>query len=671
MKTPVASALMLLAAVHHLVQASNHESRVNPISKVLDLLTNLEAKITAERDASKKEYQETMITCTGKSEQLSLSIKTSTAEVTELKATIEKAEANLVSLDTKVQEYIDSLAADSDNLEKAKAVRATDKEDYEAKVKELSETIETLQGALAILTNEKHTGSLMQVKSGNNVLQALTAMVQAHKLSSADGAKLTAYVQQQAQSDDSDEDIRGVAPARSGGIVSALQDLLYSAQVELRKAQKAEEDAVLNFQRLEASLTREIKTAEDDMADTKTDITDAQHSKATAEGDLSKTSADLAQDTKQLAMLKTDCATTAKNFEAELASSAEELKALTTSKKVVQESTGGAEKATYGLNQISFLQVQKVRLKSSADLANVEIVHFLRDLAMKRNAPALAQLSLRIQSLVLNGEPFAKVKVLIMDMIDKLSKEAATEASQKEYCDEETGKNEIAIDEFTFDLEKLSTKIKLGKATSSKLKQEVATLQKEIADIAKDQAEMNAERTETHSTFVKEKADLEAGAEAVKTALSILRTYYSKADKSNADGIIGLLEVAASDFTKGAAVRIASEYHAQQAYKELTEENKVSTAIKQTEAEYKTKEAAELDTDLARLSSDQIATQQSLAAKLEYKSKLSQMCTKTESFAERKANREAEIAGLQEALAYLEGQGSLLQVHASPRALRR
>merc|ERR1719264_2038648 len=75
---------------------------------------------------------------------------------------------------------------------------------------EPSEVIDTLTRAIAILKREmakSGTQILLQLKNANSVIQALSAIVQASMLSSADGERLTALVQSSQVSQDGDEDV--------------------------------------------------------------------------------------------------------------------------------------------------------------------------------------------------------------------------------------------------------------------------------------------------------------------------------------------------------------------------------------------------------------------------------------------------------------------------------
>merc|ERR1712127_1079487 len=93
-----------------------------------------------------------------------------------------------------------------------------------------------------------------------------------------------------------------------------------------------------------------------------------------------------------------------------------------------------------------------------------------------------------------------------------------------------------------------------------------------------------------------------------------------------------------------------------------TQENKVSTAMKEQDVKYKTQEMASLKKRLAEDNSDLESASAEHAAVVEYYSKIQERCiAKPETYEARKARRTAEIAGLKEALSILEKEAVFLQ----------
>merc|ERR1719331_1597262 len=224
-------------------------------------------------------------------------------------------------------------------------------------------------------------------------------------------------------------------------------------------------------------------------------------------------------------------------------------------------------------------------------------------------------------------------------------------------------------------IEKLSTSIDSMSAKSAKLKEEVAELQKELAATAKAQAEMDKLRAEEKAAYDKNSAEMEKGVKGVQMALKVLRDYYAKdSAHASADGagssIIGLLEVCEADFSKGLAEMNAAESTAASEYKTTTQENKITKATKDQSVKYKTKEFKGLDKSTAETTADRSTVQDELDAVNEYYGGLKERCiAKPESYADRVQRREAEIAGLKEALSILKGQAVLLQ-RSSKHTLR-
>mmetsp|Transcript_52989 Transcript_52989/g.140647 ORF Transcript_52989/g.140647 Transcript_52989/m.140647 type:complete len:240 (+) Transcript_52989:3-722(+) len=213
-----------------------------------------------------------------------------------------------------------------------------------------------------------------------------------------------------------------------------------------------------------------------------------------------------------------------------------------------------------------------------------------------------------------------------------------------------------------------------GAAPPGSLKDDVKQLQADLATLAKEQAQMDEVRRETHADYLKAKADLEQGLEGVRKALSVLREYYGNAaamlqqgddqpsmpaQHSKAQGagssIVGILEVVESDFAKSLADEEMEESDAQAEYEKATQQNEVTKALKSKDVSYKTKEFTGLDKAVNEHNSDRATMQTELDAVMEYYSRIKDRCiAKPESYEERKARRESEIAGLKDALNILE-----------------
>jgi len=170
---------------------------------------------------------------------------------------------------------------------------------------------------------------------------------------------------------------------------------------------------------------------------------------------------------------------------------------------------------------------------------------------------------------------------------------------------------------------------------------------------------------------------LEQGIDGIGMALKVLRDYYNKGDEGSSQGastgIISLLEVAESDFMKALAEAKQEEAEAQRAYDEQTRENENAKSQKGKQLKMKTKEMAQLKKSITQFESDLETAETEMDAVLAALAKINDMCiAKVEPFEERQKRREAEIAGLQEALEILQTETVLLQKNEkrARRALR-
>lgn len=670
---------------------------VNPIAKIIQMINELQQKTIKEGEAAQKTYTEFAEWCEDEAKNLRFEIKTAKAEIEELTAMSEKAASDQEDETTKIEEQSESISSDEADLKAATEIRAKEKKDFEAAEKALMDDIDTLERAIMILERELKKGaSLMQLQaSASNVVKTLGLLVEANGIDSQDSARLTALLQTQRASqqstEDSDSDNMEEAgdsdnddmhESKSASIVDTMNDLLDKTQKELSDAQKKEKNLSHNYELIKMQLTDSIKLATKEMDKAKKNKAAAEEAQAAAEGELATTSKDLAGDMKTLASIHHDCMSKASDFEIETQSRASELKALATAKKVIQENVEGAFDQTYSQNQeVSFLQTSRssMHLNSASGMAAAKVI---RRLARTLHSNAFAQLASRIDAAVRMGsrageDPFEKVKGLITTMVEKLMKEAEEEAAKKEYCDKEMSETEKKRDDMTDEIDDLTAKIDKMMAEAKKLKDEVAILAGELADLAKSQAEMDKVRKEENAEYLANKKEMEQGIKGIQLALKVLRDYYAQKDKGHessdgaAGGIIGLLEVVESDFSKGLEELISAEESAAQEYEDTTQSNTITKTVKEKDVKYKSKDSKALSKAAAESTADREGVQTELDAVLEYYAKIKEECVaKPDPYEERKKRREQEIAGLKEALSILEGEAVLLQ-EKSTRHLRR
>merc|ERR1719486_526821 len=518
--------------------------------------------------------------------------------------------------------------------------------------------------------------------------------MEAAMVNSADKSKVQALLQAQTSEGEDDLELQPAgAPdpaaykSKSGGIVDVLEDMLEKAKAELADAQKAEMNSKFDYEQLKQKLEDAMKFGTKELDETKAAKAAAEEAKATAEADLAVAEKAAAEGTKHLNDLQNECMTAATEYETSQHSREEELTALATAKKILEEKTGGATEREY-----SFIQLKSTAhagAKTRSLQVKDSIVSMLQQLATKNGDDAISLLADRVQAASMMGEdPFAKIKGLISEMIEKLEADAAKEASHKAFCDKEMKETKAKKEEKEADLDTLGTKIDKATSKIAKLKEEIATLEAELLAIAKAQAEADEIRAGEAAAWKEAKADYESGVEGVGMALQVLRDYYAEKDESliqqpapgathtkatgAATGIIGMLEVIESDFTKSLADGTAAEAMAIEAYEKLTMDNKIATTEKSTAVEYKTKDQKETESMLEGLKEDKASAEKEYAAIMEYWEKLQGMCiAKPEPYAERKRRREAEIAGLKEALTILEEEAGSPSAFLQMRTARR
>merc|ERR1719262_1524755 len=154
-------------------------TQANPIEKILEMISDLQAKVIKEGEDAQKEYDEYAEWCEDRSTQLGFEIKTGKAEKAELEATIEDETSTSAALETKIEELGNDIKTDEADLAAATKIREKENADFKAEEAELTEVISMLERATSILSREmaKSGASMLQLKSATSITEALNVMV--------------------------------------------------------------------------------------------------------------------------------------------------------------------------------------------------------------------------------------------------------------------------------------------------------------------------------------------------------------------------------------------------------------------------------------------------------------------------------------------------------------
>jgi hypothetical protein len=622
------------------------------------------------------------VRCDTQKTETSYAIKDETRIINEQSAQVEESTAQIDEFTGLIAELGPKIAGKEQEKAKAQEVRTAENKEFLEKEKELVEAEDMLRRAHGVLKRHM-TDGLSFAQGGQEkmaeVVKALGAIVASAGISSSkhlseiksfmettDELKLNLKAAPQAST--------SVYDSKSGGILDTIDQMRDEVTDNLREARKSETNSRHAHELLAQSLTNQIKTFNEELEAAKQNLGTATAANGAAKRALASEQEKKKADEEYLANCTMDCKDKAESWAGRQQSADEEMKAIQQARDVLSAKV------------VVFVQasVSTRRSKDEQDKRD-RVVSLLRGLGRRFNSFGLLQAASSA-----SADPFEKVRGLIRDMITKLEQQARDESSHKEMCDTELKKNTKKKENKLASLRKYNTRFDSARARSTKLTKEVATLTQEIKDLDAAVAEATKLRNKENVDNTKTIADNKDSAAAVGEAIATLRKFYAgkveevgtttfslvqkKEDAPSFDfqagrtdaahTIIAILETAASDFTKLAVETEENEATALAEYKKFMQASEVSKTKKNASIMGKSSELKSLAVQISQVKEDIENTNNELDAVNKTLETLQDECAnKAMSYEERKQRREAEIAGLQEALEILafEGGESFLQ----------
>eukprot|EP00929_Paragymnodinium_shiwhaense_P013913 TRINITY_DN12175_c0_g2_i2.p1 TRINITY_DN12175_c0_g2~~TRINITY_DN12175_c0_g2_i2.p1 ORF type:complete len:750 (+),score=308.83 TRINITY_DN12175_c0_g2_i2:91-2340(+) len=739
-----ASVVLALAAG---VLQSAARSSAPPLEKAIGLLEDVQAKVEAEGEDEAKTYNTFACFCKDTQAAKSSSIDAATIQKDELQASMNEAATARDEADTETQTTIADLGAAEAEIEKLTSERHANALEYEKNEIDLTGAIQALTSAINELkaVQSGSASSLLQtLKSSRHFGMVRRSLLMAEVLSDKVAKKAATALAALQVDGEASEIPTGDLPTEtysfhSGDIIQTLEDLKTEFKTQKDTLDKDEVDSKQTYHQAiqdQEKIIEEKQTRLTELKELKAEKTTAI---AQASQDVTAVAAQVLDDQKYLQEVSNACAEKAQLWDQRTKLRSNELGALTQATTILNSlmAEDSAEalvqtRTAHEKKSVSFLQA--ARMKHPSDLAlramrskivkRASYVHAheqqeeTHDVAQvkqaassgsqgnqKLRASAGAKASkvaallksegkkLKSQELMylaakVTEDPFAKVKQLIQDLIERLLKEASEEANHKGWCDGELATATAARDSGAAEIAKANARMAKGEARRAKLAELVSTVDAEIEEVrsALNHTEVmrGEEKVQNEATV----AEAEKGRDAVNEAIRILSEYYGAAAKgvttdgsafvqlsndtaipdagfdgeytgaqSASGGVVGMLEVIVSDFERQMKDAQDAEKKGEQMLLEMQTTSGASIAEKEEVSKAHGKALTETESEYEADQSSLTSNQDRLDKALGELDALYKACFDGgESAEERKAKREEEMTALKQALCILDSK---------------
>jgi len=683
--------------------AAAREAKMAAVKKVTAMLEGLQAQVLEEGEAEAATYNKFACFCKDTTKDKVEAIKQGEDEKADLTATIKGLQDKRDKLDAKIKELLSDIETTEEEMKKAEEERAKELALYKINEADLTSALGSLTGAIQQIKASKP--SLLQFQSIRQTIKTAVMLADALNIGSAASQKTVSMFLQQApevQMEDykfhSDDIIatlekllgqfREEKTSVDAAEVKSVQeftlfmqiktDLLKKLNHELAVAKKDKAETIASIETNSEQLTTVAATLLDDQQYLK-ELAQMCHEKALTWDQRSKLrQSELAMLTEVIGIIKTSVTENTSAATLRFAQQHTSLRlasAVANSEQAMEAVEAEAEQAEG--TPIGFLQSARrsLRGKPTEDGARGVVVALLRQQGDKLKSTLLTALAGKI-----SADPFAKVKQLIQELIERLLTEAANEANQKGWCDKATKDAEQKRDYAAEEIATLNSEMAELEALIDKLTVELADLNKAIDELTEAREKAEKERKEEKAENAATVAEAQAGLSAIEQAIDIISKFYKSAKKETVDlslaqgpaddapdagfeigeaytgaqstsgGIIGMMEVMKSDFERTISETEAAEAQAEEDHLEFMTETGKSLAEKKQAVEERSSQKDDASEKLEKADDNLDEQTKILETSIQELLDLKPVCVDTGmSYKERVARREDEIAALKKA----------------------
>merc|ERR550537_957478 len=470
---------------------------VNPVSKIVKLLKDMQTRLTEEAETDETIYEKMSCFCEVTEKEKKASIAAAEATIDESTAAIEENSALSAQLKTEIENLKSEMAKAQDAIDEATGLRESEREEFEAENKELLETIDALDRALEVLG--KHQ-SFLEVKKQ---LQRLK------RVKSAEMQRVSALIQQPAGYKSYN--------SRSGEIFGILSQMKETFEQNHNTTLTEEARSQAMFEDLVAEKKHGIEVARERKNTKVMELSEAEVALVNAKHALKDARETLSADHKFLVDLMEKCAVTEKEYKERKASRQEEIVAIGEALSIL---TGDAARDLF-TGTLGFTQLAEKKAVSASLAVRAQLVDELKAAAKKSGSAQIAMLAVSAKL-----DAFTKVKAAIDEMLVELKKQQQDEFEHKEWCNKELRKNSLDHKKKSYKAEDLTKANNVLADTIETLDTEIEGLEAAVAEAKKIIKRASEDREAANKEFQQTVADQNASKQILKKVLVRLQKVY-------------------------------------------------------------------------------------------------------------------------------------------------
>jgi len=700
------------------------DAKMAAVNKVVIMLEDLQKQILAEGEKEAATYNKFSCFCKDTTAEKTDAIEEGRDQKNDLTAKIEKLSDKRDNLDKKIGKLNGEIKDLEKEMNDAKKERAGELKVYKANAADLAAALEALEGAIKVMKQSKGP-SLIELKSVAKTVREAAMLADALSISTLAQHKATLFLQEVPEVNMEDYKFH------SNDIIDTLEKLQDAFRKEKSEVDEEEVKSVQAHNLLMQEKTDVLKTKNAELEAAKKEKAETKELIATNSQELTTVAATLLDDQQYLGKLAEMCTNTAKTWDQRSKVRADELSTLVAAITIVKESVGTktsaktlrfaqqgvsvrfAEAAAHSPEALEAIEADAEAADEHASAPATFLQRLMSKPAAKTHAsflalkggsnPAVSEADQAVVTLLhdkgqqlkstllmslanhISADPFAKVKQLIQELIERLLTEAANEANQKGWCDKASADAKQKREQSATEIEELNGKMAELEAEIGELTEELAILKAEIAELKEKRKVAEKLRKEEKEENEATLLEANAGLDAVKMAIDVLDKFYKTVDDAKvvlsfaqkgpnddapdagfdigeaytgaqgaATGIIGMLDVIKSDFERTISETEKEEAEAEKEHLEFMTKTGVSLAEKKMAQEQKTKYKDDAEEQLEDATESLNDNTEILSKAIAELLDLKPVCVDTGmSYEERVARRQDEIDALNKALCIL------------------